>query len=434
MLRCGNTATLGRLTTPHWEGYTTPSPDFSFLERNQIVFNYVPTGVKVGIKGVTALLAVKVRLIGSIRSGNVSTFTAFLRSVSCVYIGYSYSFSLCFILYKLLELCEVPTMHPASILFIGFNPFSDSFEFLKHNYSTNRNKFNYFFGNFMVNISPKPFLLLRELLKMSFCRKSAFGLKSPAECEVPFGNSSYMSTIKELIGFPIWSGNYCKLMESKINSYVKVGRLHIRDFFFNGDVKKKPFEFLVVPEVSRGNFPIQILFKVIRNFYLKLLSTVNCSKGSFFSIQPNSIGTLVITDGWVTALRTLALKTFPFPFNCRFKAFSGYNPCGNNELRWKGGFLSNCVVSKFVEFNTVPKISFSTNLTSIIVGKLILFNGFKKCLLLFFGRVKDKFNSALQFYIHILYQYLQKFKRGFLPSLMEGVSNRREGDEITNTY
>jgi hypothetical protein len=38
MLHHGSTATLGRLTTPHWEGYTAPSPNLSLVERSQIVF------------------------------------------------------------------------------------------------------------------------------------------------------------------------------------------------------------------------------------------------------------------------------------------------------------------------------------------------------------------------------------------------------------
>jgi len=31
MLRCGSTATLGRLTAPHWEGHASPSPSLRWI-------------------------------------------------------------------------------------------------------------------------------------------------------------------------------------------------------------------------------------------------------------------------------------------------------------------------------------------------------------------------------------------------------------------
>ena len=31
MLHCGSTATLGRLTAPHWEGHATPSPSLRWI-------------------------------------------------------------------------------------------------------------------------------------------------------------------------------------------------------------------------------------------------------------------------------------------------------------------------------------------------------------------------------------------------------------------
>jgi len=170
----------------------------------------------------------------------------------------------------------------------------------------------------------------------------------------------------------------------------------------------------------------QRVLEVIRNFYLKLLSSFNGSEGDFFSFQPNSIGTPIITDNRIVALRTFAFEAFLLSLDCRFEAFSSYNPCRNNELRRERGFFSYRVIGKFVELNPVPEFSTPTNLTSIVVGKLILFNGFKECLFLFFSRFKNKFKSALQFHIHILLQYLQTFKCGLLPSLTEGVSNRKE--------
>ncbi len=136
----GSTATLGRLTAPHWEGYTAPSPGFSLSERSQIVLNYVPAGVKVSVKGKTAMPTNEVKLVNSVRTGNVSAPATLLRGVACIYIDNSNSLALCFILYKVLELCKVPAVYPASIPFISFNPLPDSFKLFKNNYSTSRNK------------------------------------------------------------------------------------------------------------------------------------------------------------------------------------------------------------------------------------------------------------------------------------------------------
>jgi len=405
----GSTATLGRLTAPHREGRAAPGPDFSPLERSQIVFNYVPAGVKVSVKGVTTMFADKMRLVNSVRTRNVSASATLLRGVACIYIDYSYSLSLSFILYKLLELCKVPAVYPASVLLVGFDSLPDSLELLKNDYSTSRNEVNYLLGYLVVNSSPKPFLLLRKFLEVSLCRRSAFGLQSFAKRKVPFGNCSYASPFKELVDFSIWSGNHRKFAKSQINPNVKVNRLRIGNFLLNGNVEEEFFELSVMLEIGRSNSPIQVLLKVVRDFHLELLSSLNGSKGNFLSIQPNSIGTLIITDSRIVTLRTFAFEAFLLSPDCRFEAFSSYNPCRNNELRRERGFFSYRVIGKFVELNPVPEFSTPTNFTSIVIGKLILLNGFKECLFLFFSRFKNKFKSALQFHIHILLQYLQTF-------------------------
>lgn len=274
MLHDGSTATLGRLTAPHWEGYTTPSPDFSLMERSQIVLNYVPAGVKVSVEGVTAVLTDKVRLVNSVRAGDVSAPATLLGGVACIYVNNSYSFSLCFILYKLLELCKVPTVYPASILLAGFDSLSNSLELFKDNYSTSRNEVNYFFSYLVVNSSPKTFLLLRKFFEVSFSRRSSFGLQSPAKCVIPFRYSFNVSTVKKLVDFSVRSGNNCKFSESQIYSDIKVNGFYVWKVFFNGNVKEKLFELFVVFEVSRGNIPIQILLEVIRNFHLEFLSSL----------------------------------------------------------------------------------------------------------------------------------------------------------------
>jgi len=65
-------------------------------------------------------------------------------------------------------------------------------------------------------------------------------------------------------------------------------------------------------------------------------------------------------------------------------------------LGGKRSLIPNCVVSKLVEFNAVPKFSFPTDPAGVVVGKLILLKGFKKYLFLFFVGFKNKFNSSLQ--------------------------------------
>jgi len=48
---------------------------------------------------------------------------------------------------------------------------------------------------------------------------------------------------------------------------------------------------------------------------------------------------------------------------------------------------------------------------------------FKEYAFLFFGKFENKLNGSLKYHIHILLQYLQIFKCGFLPHLTEGVSD-----------
>jgi len=419
----GSTATLGRLTAPHREGHATPGPDFPLLERSQIVFNYVPAGVKVSIKGVTTMFADKVRLVNSVRTGNVSASAALLGGVAGVYIDHSYSLSLSFILYKLLELCKVPAVYPASVLLVGFNSLPDSLELFKDDYPASRNEANYLLCYPMVNSSPKPFLPPGKRLKVPFRRRSAFGLQSLAKRKVSFRNCSYVPAVKELVNLPVWSGSYRKVAKSQVNSNEKVNGFYVRKLLFNGNVEEKLFELFVIFEISRGNFPVQVLFKVIGNFYLELLPSLNSSKGNFLSIQPNSIGTLVVTDSRIIALRTPTFESFLLSLDCRLKTFGSHNPCGDYKLGRERSFVSKGVIGEFVELNPVPKFSTPTNFTSIVVGKLILLNGFKEYMLLFLGGFKNELESSLQFHVHILLQYLQTFKRS--PTA------RRRGGEQT---
>ena len=396
------------------------------LERGQIVLNYVPAGVKVSIKGVTTMLTDKVRLVSSVRTGNISAFTAFLRGVACIYIDHSYPLSLSFILYKLLELSKVPAMYPAPILLVGFYSLPDPLELLKDNYSTSRNKIDYLLSYLVVNSSPKPFLLLRKSSKMSLCRRSAFGLQSLAKRKILFRNCSYVSPIKELINFSVRSRNYRKFTESKVNSNEVVNRFYIGKFLFNGNVEEKLLEPLIILEVGRSSFPVKVLPEIIRDFHLKLLPPLYGGKGNFFSIQPNSIGTLIITDSRIVAFRTLTFESFLLSLDCRLKALGSYNSCRNNKLRRKRGLISKRVVSKLMELHSVPELCFPTDFASVVVSKLVLFNGLKEYSFLSFGGIKNELKGSLQFHIHILLQYPQTFKCGLLPSLTEGISDRRK--------
>ncbi len=410
-----STATLGWLTTAHWNGHANSSPSFPLLEGNQIVLDYVPAGIKVSIEGVTTMFADKVRLVNSVRTRNVSAFTTLLRGISCIYIDHSYSLCLCFILYKVLKLSKVPTLQPASVLLVNLNPFPNPFELFKDDYSTSKNKVNYFPSYLMVNASSKPFLLLRKFLEVSLSRRSVFGLQSFAKCTIPFRNNSYVSTVKKPVNLSVRSRYNSKFTKPQVNSNVEVGRFYIGEFLFNSSIEEELFKSLIILEVSRGKFPIEIPLEVVRNLYLKLQSSLNSSKGNFLPIKPDGIGTLVIADSRVVAFRTPAFKSFPFPFDSRLEIFSSNNPCRDYKLRREGKFLSQRVVGEFVEFNSIPEFIFPTNFTGVIISKLILFNSFKEYLLLLFGRFKDKFKSPLQFHIHILQQYLLKFKCGLLP-------------------
>jgi len=200
--------------------------------------------------------------------------------------------------------------------------------------------------------------------------------------------------------------------------------LYTTNFFFNSNVQKNFLSLLSYLRFGRSHFPVQILLEIIRNFNFKLLPSFNGRKRYFFSIQLNSIASFIITNSWILAFWTPAFESFSFSLDCRLETFDSYNPCRDYKLRREGGFVPNGVVSELVEFNFVPKFSFSTNFTGIVVSKLILLNGFKKYLL--FSRFKSEFESSLQFYIYKLLQYLQTIKYDLLPSLTEGVSDRKE--------
>ena len=420
-----STVTLGRLTAPHWKGHATSSPSLPSGDGEKIVFGYVPTGVKVGIKGVTAMFTDKMCLIMPVGFGSVTALTALLRGVACVKIHNTHSLCLCFVLYKPLKLSKVPAVQPSSILLSCFDPLSYAFEFLKDNNTASRHKADYLFSYLMVNSNPKPLLLLGELLKVSLCRRSAFGLETASDCLVSLRHSPYVPTVEEPVYPAIRCGHNGKVFKSQINTYNKAIRLNVFFVFFYCEVEKKLFESFIVLQGSGLNFPVRILLKVFRHNYSKPLPAIDSGKGHLFFIKPHGIGTFIVPDGRVTALRAFGFKSFSESLYGRFEAFGSYHSCGDNELRGKRKLFSQGVVGEFMEFNAVPKFVIPTHLASVVIGLLVLINGLEKRLLLSAGGLYGEFDSALKFHIHILTQYLLTFKVGLLSSLTEGVSDRR---------
>ncbi len=251
-----NTATLGRLTTPHWKGHAASSPSLPSGDGKKIVFSYVSAGVKVSVNGVAAMFTDKMRLVMPVRFRYVTALATFLGCVARVKIGSVCSLSLRLILYKLLKLSKVPAVQPSSVFLSDFDSISNTFKFFKNNNVSNRNKTNNFFSYFVVYSSSKPFLFLRELLKMSLCRKSAFRLETASDCLVFFVYSPYMSAIKKFINLTIWSGYNRKFFESQVhaNNETLISRFDIFFVFFYNKIEKKLFGFLVIFQGSRLDY------------------------------------------------------------------------------------------------------------------------------------------------------------------------------------
>ncbi len=407
--------------SPHRETcYPVPQ---SLLLRDQIVNSYIPAGIKVSINSISTGGTFKVRLVFPVRLTYMSTFTTPLRSASWINIHNLYAFALSLILYKLLKLSKVPTMYPSSFLFGYLNPFSNSFKLFQYNSSTSRNKTNNLFGYFMVNSSPKLFLLLRQLLKMSFCRRSAFRLQFLSYSKVSFRYSPYMSSIKKFVNFSIGSRYNCKFRKPQINSYNGIIIRYFFKFFFNNYVKEKLFKPFIIFQRGRANLPVQILFKVFRNFDFELKSTFYCSNRYFFSIKPYRIRPFIISNSWIVGIRTGNFKTFLFPTKSRFETFGSYHSCRDNKLRWQRGFFSNGGISKIMEFYRVVDTRFPTYFSYKVIGKFVFFKSFKKDLFLFFRRFNNKLNSSFKFHSRNI---LTKNIIGLLPVLKNWVSDRWE--------
>ncbi len=369
---------------------------------SQIVPCYVPAGIEVCVELKPAPLTYKMCLVSPVLSGYIPAPATPLRSVSRIRIHNPYPFSLCLILYKPLKLCKVPAVYPTSVPLACLCSLPYTLKLLKNQYPTSRNELHYLLSYLVVYASPKPFLPLRELLKVPLCRGSAFGLQAFSESLIPLRYTSDVSTIKEPVDFSIWSRNNRKFSKTQINSHLEILSFHIFKFFFNANVEEKLFTLFVVFEVSVGNLPIKVLFEVLRDFYLKLLSSFGGSEGDFFSIQPEGIGAFVVSDSGITALGALALETFSLSFDGGFEAFGSDNSCGDYELGREGSFVSNSLVGELMEFNTIPELSRPAYFAGVVIGKFVLLKGFKEYAFLFFGRFKNKLDGSLQYHIHTL--------------------------------
>ena len=82
-----------------------------------------------------------------------------------------------------------------------------------------------------------------------------------------------------------------------------------------------------------------------------------------------------------------------------------------------------------MEFNTIVNLFVLPYFRYIVVCIFVLLYGIQKNLFLFFCRMYSKSQSALEFHIHILLQYLQKVKKTQSPLLPKGRSLRLQGGE-----
>ncbi len=420
-----NTPYIGTIDHAPHGGTCLSVPRLPF-KGSQIVLNYIPAGIQICVELKTAHLTHKVRLVLPVPSGYVPTPATPLRCIVCIYIDYLYTFSPCFIFYKPLELSKVPAVYPLPVLLTCFYSPPYPLKLLKNYHTASRNELYYILCHLMVDCSPKPFLLPRELLEMPFDRGGAFGLQTLSKSLIPLRYSPHMPSIKELVYLSIRGRNYSKLTESKVNSYEEVFGFYLGNILFYGYVKEELLKLLVVFEVCGCKLPVKVLLEVFRNFYLEPLSSLDSGKGNFLSIQPNCIRTFIVTYGRIVALRAFAFESFSLSLYGGLEAFCSHNPCGDNELSRKKGFILDCAVSEFVEFNTIPKFSFPTDFADVIVGKLVLLNGLKKYLFLLFCRFEDEFKGSLEFHIHILLKYLQTFKSALFHLITEGGPDSKE--------
>lgn len=274
-----------------------------------------------------------------ISSSSLSTGITGLTGVFRIYKNNIYSSFLCFVGEELTELVETPIAQQ-SIESPTFSLFSYSFQVLQHDCTPCGESIDNLFGNCVVDLPHKPYLLTRKTFEVSSGRASVFTLKSTLQLP-HFAKGVVYSLKKSAIACD------CKVVYSEVDTNVvnRTCRTSKGINLFRDNYVQPHTTFEIANQFPTTNLPIKIFGVVIGECERILLTPFKGKKTtlSFFEFNPKTSS--IISNGKKFLERRLGVGFF--------ECLTNLCDTGHNQLSRKFTGFSDSVIDYVVKFKAV---------------------------------------------------------------------------------
>lgn len=330
----------------------------------------IERSIDVGVEGCLAGFTSE-NISNSLSSPETSTDRTSLRSIFCSHIFNSNPVFLSFIFKELLELMESP-VGEEPVLFSSVPCVSYPLQIFQDNYSIFPCIFNQSLANAVVDITHKPFLLARDLLKVSSGRASAFALQPTAKFNITLFNPESFFAINKPV---LTCGN--QIVYSPVNPYdvsCFIGRSEVP---FNRNHKPE-FSVFAENKVAFFNIPVNIFLKILRNFKVYLQSSIKGKKVCSALFKENVTTPLIIMD-----TGPLKFRSFSFILNSTFNRDASIFIGNYCKLCRELEFLPNIVINKLMHTKAIAILMLIATFNNFILSLRHIIHCFEQNISLF---------------------------------------------------
>jgi hypothetical protein len=311
--------------------------------------------------------------------------------ITSIDISNVHAFGMGFVLQKLLKLIVRPRIVFITILLLSFLgcSFLQASESLKNKSSSRLQSGDNPFGHNVIDITSETVLFGSNLPKVPFPGMS-FALKHRPQPLITSGDLFDMSSTKESL-----VGSNSKFPDSSVNSdELSIGN-RIFSFFLEDDMEKDLV--LSDKEFCYGSSPGEILLEVVRNDHLDGLSTVNGRQRDFVPVEPNRVGSSIISDAGLFGFRTGGLLFLLESIPASPQSFGCFHSSRDCKLRRE--FFSDLFVDFVMQRNSIEVLIIPSGLADQIESPCVGFDGRQEDFRIF---MQSQFDSSGEFHIHII--------------------------------
>ncbi|GIW48164.1 MAG: hypothetical protein KatS3mg078_2041 [Deltaproteobacteria bacterium] len=352
----------------------------------------------------------KERLSFTVRFGDVSTSTALLRTISCIY-KHNWNSSLKgFVSTKINQLSKAPQVQVLTLTLCKFSPLPDTLEIFKYDAISITKRLYKLFADNMIYLTADSSLLSRQPSQESFSSFCALLLERRPDFKVMVSNLFKIFNFK--LNFIACSSN---TVNTQINTYKSLYPSRWWNWIGKNYMEIKYFLSLIPHKSSRCWFlPFKKPKLIVTNRKPNILNPpLSCRERSKI-ITTNEFkrksSCIIFNRGWP--------KLFNWPL--RFSACTDSSYSTYYKICRKAIFLFDLSITKMLNFNLVRSFILNRNLKDIITGFGEFNQGIMENWLNFFRNFEFAFNGFNEFQFTQNITYYKNFNGGggqFLPRL-----------------